>query len=495
MVLEVVPGMQPLATTDPKDAFCPHMDRPEETWPTKAWGNLFEESSDLHTSLPTNAWWENIVLGDPTQERPENFLAVLPYTFDVAGESTGLRIHSPQIYASDLIVMTRFDWRHAFHLGCVEDVGSHTVSDPGPLSVTIDCVSSSSSIEIKAPGMSVPAVRGSPYATMEYRGVRPFISARQEATSILVDGTAIEHCGNGTHVQIERELEITFSGSVSSDDTWLVFLSQPMTFLCSSYFQMERGEPPTPGALGAWQRMPRFELTAVAPLESGVIRAALANNCSTGTSPTGCENWGKPNDRAKYTSLLRDHAEVYPTGAARVSYSSSSLNWIEKALRGDGAQAISASPPVSSSSYESQILTESDTSSTQEKTQEKGEDATEKGTLTFQWGPRKMDGTPFIPSVENAPGGKAMLHFALPHHELSLLTDSVTGVEMPTLHGQARLVIANFWEMELELFPVSFGVERPVREEMRDAVNSALDADLGFEIPENYLRGEGDSEF
>lgn len=33
--------------------------------------------------------------------------------------------------------------------------------------------------EGSAPAMSVPAVRGSPYATMEYRGVRPVISARQ----------------------------------------------------------------------------------------------------------------------------------------------------------------------------------------------------------------------------------------------------------------------------------------------------------------------------
>lgn len=65
--IRVIPSMQPFSTTDPADAHCPHMDRPRETWPTTAWGALANASVDLHTSLPTNAWWENIALGSPTQ--------------------------------------------------------------------------------------------------------------------------------------------------------------------------------------------------------------------------------------------------------------------------------------------------------------------------------------------------------------------------------------------------------------------------------------------
>lgn len=63
----VIPSMQPFSTVDPADAHCPHMDRPKDTWPTEAWGALANASMDLHTSLPTNAWWENVVLGSPTQ--------------------------------------------------------------------------------------------------------------------------------------------------------------------------------------------------------------------------------------------------------------------------------------------------------------------------------------------------------------------------------------------------------------------------------------------
>ncbi|CAN0258108.1 unnamed protein product, partial [Laminaria digitata] len=202
----VIPSMQPFSTMDPADVHCPHMDRPSDTWPTAAWGALTNASVDLHTSLPTNAWWENIALGSPTQETRANNIVVLPYTFDVAGDTAGLRIHFPQacgrdphfilflVLATDLIVRTAFDWRHALQLGCVETVSPHYITQPGPLSVTLNwrlneaANSSSSSFSSKeallpgdgsAPAMSVPAVRGSPYATMEYRGVRPVVSARQ----------------------------------------------------------------------------------------------------------------------------------------------------------------------------------------------------------------------------------------------------------------------------------------------------------------------------
>jgi hypothetical protein len=72
------------------------------------WGDLVEESKGLHTSLPTNAWWENIVLGKPTQDRSENGIAAIPYTIDTAGDISGMRVHFPRVFAaSDLIVMTQ----------------------------------------------------------------------------------------------------------------------------------------------------------------------------------------------------------------------------------------------------------------------------------------------------------------------------------------------------------------------------------------------------
>jgi hypothetical protein len=92
-------------------AFCTcliHTDRPSDSWPGEVWGDLVEESRGLHTSLPTNAWWENIVLGKPTQDKSENGIAAIPYTIDTAGDISGMRVHFPRVFAaSDLIVMTQ----------------------------------------------------------------------------------------------------------------------------------------------------------------------------------------------------------------------------------------------------------------------------------------------------------------------------------------------------------------------------------------------------
>lgn len=61
-------------------------------------------------------------------------------------------------------------------------------------------------------------------------------------------------------------------------------------------------------------------------------------------------------------------------------------------------------------------------------------------------------------------------------------------------YGQAEVAIGNEWSMTVELPPVSFGVGRPVRPEMVDDISTALDHDVMFEIPENYRKGQGDSE-
>lgn len=61
--------------------------------------------------------------------------------------------------------------------------------------------------------------------------------------------------------------------------------------------------------------------------------------------------------------------------------------------------------------------------------------------------------------------------------------------------AQADVAIGDEWTMKVDLPPVSFGVGRPVREEMVEDINEALDYDVNYEIPDNYLRGEGDSEY
>eukprot|EP00903_Cladosiphon_okamuranus_P009961 g9449.t1 len=503
-----IPSMQPFSTVDPADAHCPHMDRPEDTWPTSAWGALANASVNLHTSLPTNAWWENIVLGSPSQETSSNNIVVVPYTFDLAGDSPGLRIHFPRVVATDLIVQTAFDWRHGLQLGCVEKVSPHYISKPGPLSVVVnwDKVAGLKGSGAGPAAMSVPAVRGSPYATMEYRGVRPVVSARQEVTRLIVDGEPVplsSGCENGTSLHVERDVEIGFSGgAVSSDDTWLIFVSHPAEFLCSSWFAMERGEPPTPGALGAWQSMPRFRLEAVKPLSKdvGVVRAAMANACTSGTS-NRCEKQGKPDNREDYAKLLKAHAEVYPTGDARVSYSSSTLDWIEDALQGDMAQKVGAADLVTPNTEAAKAATGDGGDANPELLVDASESETgsddEEGSLRFLWAPRRMDGSSSdTEGGGGGGGGVPLIMFALQHHRQAFTAaDGLTDLGIPTLQGQANVAIGDEWGMKVSLPPVSFGVGRPVRPEMVDAINLALDEDIKYEMPKNYLKGEGDTYF
>eukprot|EP00953_Heterococcus_sp_UTEX-ZZ885_P041599 21217-Heterococcus_DN1.PRE.2 len=264
-------------------------DRPSDSWPGAVWGDLVEESKGLHTSLPTNAWWENIVLGKPTQDRSENGIAAIPYTIDTAGDISGMRVHFPRVFAaSDLIVMTQstqymcischstyllapatlhrpvfepttkpqacvqlqpilacscFDWRHALQLGTVDKVSPHNVAEPGPLSITLqwkgEMMSDRTGTSNTTSYMQSPVVRGAPYITMEYFGLQPMIYARQEVTKLLIDGREFKCNTAGVLVTIHREAEIQFSGFVSSDMTWLVFTSHSVEMLCKHGFVKE----------------------------------------------------------------------------------------------------------------------------------------------------------------------------------------------------------------------------------------------------------------
>ena len=64
-----------------------------------------------------------------------------------------------------------------------------------------------------------------------------------------------------------------------------------------------------------------FELRAVNPYVHAVVRVAQTNNCAIGQNPVTCKKLGKPNDASRYTKLIKDHAEVFPTGKCFVTYS------------------------------------------------------------------------------------------------------------------------------------------------------------------------------
>lgn len=114
----------------------------------------------------------------------------------------------------------------------------------------------------------------------------------------------------------------------------------------------------------------------------GVIRAALANNCTMGTNMANCEGSRTGRDNSAYAKLLREHAMVYPTGESRVGFSSATLDWITSEITKDNG------PPAN--------LRSGDASENGEELDAFGNVVvsgmeSEKGNLRFIWGTKRMD--------------------------------------------------------------------------------------------------------
>ncbi len=466
----VVPEMPALLVSSPVDAGFPEVDRPLDSRPEEVWRLWLNHSLDSRANLPTNAWWENIVLGSPTQEGPANKLVVLPYTLDVAGRIGGLRIHFPRVAANDRAVLTEYDWRHSLELGSVEKLTRHYVDIPGTLSIDLVWYRRNGNESVSQDwSMRSPVVRGSPYVTMQYAGLKPYMMSHQELSVIHADGKKVHCSSSGSVFMAHSELEIIFSGAYSSDYTWLIFLSEPMKLKCTSKFVEEKVDGPTPGAPKVNRLMPLFQLEAIEAPKNCVIRAALANNCTTGVNIANCEGASKGRNQTAYTDILRKHANVYPNGESRVGYKFSHLEFNMGC--DDEGKGINCS--------ESRLNADPDN-----------------GHLYFIWGISRMDGRPVDSTVDR----NELIMFSLSHHRESLLLNSLTlinGSDTPTLHGPAKLLKGDRWEMELNLPPLSHGIDdtRIPHTEMLDDLHSALDVDSNFKIPANYLIGAGDTYF
>ncbi len=466
----VVPEMPALSASSPVDLGFPEVDRPIDSCPEEVWSLWLNHSLEYGANIPTNAWWENIVLGYPTQEGPANKVVVLPYTLDVAGRIGGLRIHFPRVAANDLSVRTEYDWRHSLEVGSVEKLSHHYVDIPGTLSIDLVWYSQNGNESggSQEGMMRSPVVRGSPYVTVEYTGLRPYFMSHQEVSAIYADHDKVLCTRSGSFFTAHSEIEVVFSGAYSSDYTWLIFLSGPMQLKCSSKFIEEKVDGPTPGAPKEYRSMPLFQLEAVKVQQKCVIRAALANNCTAGVNLANCEGANEGRNQTAYKDILRKHANVYPNGESRVGYKSSQL---EFSAGCDGPTGRNCSELLMNPTPDDNHL-------------------------YFIWGISRMDGHP----VDSTVDGKELIMFSLPHHRESLEQNSstlITELDTPTLHGSAQLLKGDRWEMHIKLPPLSHGIDDSLlmRTEMLDDIHSALDVDLNFNIPANYLLGAGDTYF
>lgn len=189
-----------------------------------------------------------------------------------------------------------YELSNGLTVGAMEPFSSqhlvHTEEEPiiTKLAIELEWMQDITQKEIPTSLMRSLVVRGSPYTSMLYINATPRIYAERPIKSkIEVDqGRDFLECGlkagdfSSRPVIVNNEMKLTFD---SSDMTWIVFVSQPMEFICTNYDASDdiRNENLPPGVIST--KKSYFDLRALHPMSKGMVRVAMTNNCTTGQNP------------------------------------------------------------------------------------------------------------------------------------------------------------------------------------------------------------------
>jgi len=487
---------EPYSVGDPRSIGFLDIGRPDSSMP----GPILERLYDNSRPLPTNSWCQNLILGK-TNTGKANKVFQVPYILGTGGIIPGIEVNGPHVQANDRAVMMTYEDENSLTIGAVEQFHEqHKVvpySAASRLSLVLEWHymnqdmrnRTSNGVEdeetsVVSGGMRSHIVRGAPYVTMEYVRSSPRIIGRRALASLpLVDGNIRLQCGNDTvnpePIIVNRELEITFE---RSDFTWLVFVSKPLRFVCFSTGEPQPDPTLPPGVLPDVPQEASFELRSIESFYPGVIvRVALGNNCTNGVNSIHCTD-KHPTDQSAFMKVLRDHADVFPTGRADVSFTFPSEQTPDEMLD----LHFDWSPTTMSAWHE------------------RLEKSLSKGGVGFEYDDPDVNpsGPPEYPKLSSFGEAESeLLMFALPHHQARIhpkvgSTNKVLAVGcVPTLHGQACPVIGNSWDMHEPLHEVNYYAKNSIRTEMVEDIRSALINDLSFRLPLNYRKGAGDTYF
>jgi len=396
---------KPLSTIHPGELFTTAAHRKGDAAPKTAFHGRA-------APLPTNAWWENVAMAAPLT--PAGNIFQMPYV--VMADTRSVRAMQPFMVGA---AAETFDNGLALSMGALEGL-------EGPFADAWDELSCS--LGWHGAGdtqMVVPLVRGSPYITTEYSGITPRISSEQTLRSpvITVDGKSADCDGVTSLAGYVFALDF-----VESDATWLFFSSQGVRWVC--------------------QASP-FLLTAKAPLY-GAVRAALANNCTTGSGQRHCEGAPAGRDMLAYATLLLQHAGAYPVNSS-----------VDFDVVGDV------------------------------------------GTVNWRWGSKNLAGWRHAPLLQLA----WPVHFPLLSRDARQAAAVNPATPFHDIRGPATAMTGDTWRMSYELIPdVGLRAPRPIAESLRPELLDALRgkggaswngtmSDSDFDLPLNYQVGVGDTYF
>jgi len=98
---------EPFSYVNPVDIGFQPVNRPLSSRPGEILSNLVTKDSVSgapETPLPTNAWYQNLILGASNKD-PENKVFQVPYIIDTAGVIPGVRTHPCHLEANDRTVL------------------------------------------------------------------------------------------------------------------------------------------------------------------------------------------------------------------------------------------------------------------------------------------------------------------------------------------------------------------------------------------------------
>jgi len=477
-----IANTEPLSYKSPSELGIPsYNDRPDFSRPGSVFGSV-RDGASIGVPLPTNEWYLNLVVGldDSPNDQYEQFaneanrVYTIPYILDTVGPIVGIRLHSPNIMSYGTVIQSVFVNWHGLTLGTVDGTFTRRYSvDEETLPSKLGIGLRWGEEENKYMRSSI--LRGMPYGTMEYApGVLPTLASEIVADLPLIDGSKKLQCGtldphsrqivsNSTIMLVEQDVELFFP---ESDLTWLVFFSRPVHVQCYiNEKKMARPVSLPPGAeVSSSDDNPNaFQLRVVDPTHHDsvtmddaedplIVRIALANNCTAGTNVNNCHR-NEARDQSPFISVLREHASVYPTSPA-VKYAFSNPEG-----------GLNPETPNEKSAY-----------------------------LFFDWAAKSF--------TKQDSASKDLIMYALPHHvDILRGMDGQSSNEVMkhcahSLHGSACLVKGGLWVMEEDLGGLpNFMAPRPPSHLAIPALAEALLKDITYALPDNYMRGGGDTYF
>lgn len=488
--------------------------RPESSSPGKVFDELHKGQKYTGLPLPTNKWYQNMLLISDGNEPTEQQRAyTVPYVINAIGPVPGIKLHSTRILGMARIVQVTFIDDHGVTLGAAKCLNQKSLSKQGkdfgvqrtyavdyvkgehvegnegvhgpltPLGLTLKWNAEGQDHDVSSfTKMTSSIVRGMPYGTMHYHYIngdfgntKPTIVSqigmgRKPIADSKFEFSCSTESSEGKETLVNKSVEIFF---FQSDQSWLVFFSEPAYVRCYEI----------PGEAPFVLQVTRLA-DAHAEERADVVftsRLALMNNCTTGRNPLHCEG-GQPNDMAKFCKLLKDGADVYPGKYTKIDYTFFS---------------------------------------------DSKEDGGEYSYLQFDWDARRVsDMAPtdgggllmyalvrgsnifdisfcylymLIPNHVECASSPQPHHREVMHPQASSKNRFIFGDDMhctPTLNGDGCIVDGKGWILREDLGGnPSFWAPRPPMPSALPRLAKALAKDIKFRVPEYFARGVGDTYF